>query len=220
MTLISVIIALSASVVLLGAGYLFGVRQGREAREALRQENLEFARELTELRERSKLETQEQDATLRATIERILSPLIRKEQLTESIAQATLGEHRDLTPLLDQIAEKGEFSAVLLSSDEGLPLATNTTAPEVGPLLAISSLVLLVADRIAGHQAAAPRAFLIHDDADASTLCRIFRIRDQRLSLTAVGTGGRLTTTVLDPALAKVEAILTGSAAALDMPAS
>jgi len=212
MTIISAIIALGAAMLLLVSGYLFGVRRGRIVRESLRQENLDLALQLAQLRASLSREANEQDATLRATIEQVLTPLIRKEQLSQGLSQASVGEHRDLTPLLDQIAEKGDFSAVLLSNEEGLPLAANRGTPDLGPLLATASLLLLVADRIAGHQAAAPRAIMIHDETDATTLCRIFRIQGQRLSLTAVTNGARLTPTVLDPALARVDAILTGNA--------
>jgi len=212
MTIISAIIALGAAMLLLVSGYLFGVRRGRIVRESLRQENLDLALQLAQLRASLSREANEQDATLRATIEQVLTPLIRKEQLSQGLSQASVGEHRDLTPLLDQIAEKGDFSAVLLSNEEGLPLAANRGTPDLGPLLATASLLLLVADRITGHQAAAPRAIMIHDETDATTLCRIFRIQGQRLSLTAVTNGARLTPTVLDPALARVDAILTGNA--------
>lgn len=211
MTIISAIIALGAAALLLISGYLFGVRRGNKVREALRQENDEFAHQLAQLRATLTRQADEQDATLRATIEQVLKPLIRKEQLSQGLSQSSLGEHRDLTPLLDQIAEKGDFSAVLLSNEEGLPLAANRAAPNLERLLATASLILLVADRIAGHHAPRPRAIMIHDEADATTLCRIFHIQDQRLSLTAVTKGARLTPTVLDPALDKVDAVLTRS---------
>jgi len=212
MTTISAVIALGAATLLLVSGYLFGVRRGSVVRESLKQENFDLARQVAQLRARLSHETNEQDASLRATIEQVLTPLIRKEQLSRGLSRASVGEHRDLTPLLDEIAEKGDFSAVLLNNEEGLPLAANRGTPDLGPLLATASLLLLVADRIAGHQAATPRAIMIHDETNATTLCRIFRIQGQRLSLTAVTNGAGLTPTVLDPALARVDAILTGSA--------
>lgn len=211
MTIISAIIALGAAALLLVSGYLFGVRQGNKVRETLRQENFELAHQLAQLRATLSHQADEQDATLRATIEQVLKPLVRKEQLSQGLSRPSIGEHRDLTPLLDQIAEKGDFSTVLLSNEEGLPLAANKAAPDLERLLATASLMLLVADRIAGHQAPAPRAIMIHDETDATTLCRIFHIQGQRLSLTAVTNGARLTPTMLDPALDKVDAVLTGS---------
>jgi hypothetical protein len=211
MTIASAIIALAAASFLLLAGYLFGSRSGRDAREKLRRENFELARDLAQLRWTLSRETSEQDASLKATIEEVLTPLIRKEQLSQDLSHVSVGAHRDLTSLLDQIADKAGFSTVLLSNEEGLPLAANSAAQDSGRLLATASLMLLVADRIAGQQAPAPLAFMIYDETDASTLCRIFRIHDQRLSLTAVTSGARVTPTVLDPALARVGAVLSGT---------
>lgn len=211
MTLASAIIGLAAAAFLLLAGYLFGASSGRSAREKLRRKNFELARDFAQLRLTLSREESEQNESLRATIEEVLTPLIRKEQLAQGLSHVSLGAHRDLTPLFDQIAEKGGFSTVLLSNEEGLPLAANTAAGDSGRLLATASLMLLVADRIAGQQAPAPLAIMIYDETDASTLFRIFRIHDHRLSLTAVTRGARVTPTVLDPVLARVGAALSGT---------
>jgi hypothetical protein len=40
------------------------------------------------------------------------------------------------------------------------------------------------------------------------TLIRIFRVGDQRLALTAVSPGAQLTPMALDPALARIDAVL------------
>ncbi|MBL8431849.1 MAG: hypothetical protein JNK80_05585, partial [Dechloromonas sp.] len=64
------------------------------------------------------------------------------------------------------------------------------------------------ADRLGRDDAPAPLSLMVHDGANMVTLCRIFKVGDQRLALTAVSPGGQLTTTALDPALVKVDAAL------------
>lgn len=212
MTLISAIIGLGAAVLLLGAGYLYGARLGSKARERLRSLNLQQAEKLRQLQDRFSERTSEQEENLRNTIQQVLVPLVQREQFSLGLSQldAGPGPHRDLTPMLDHIVEIGKFSTVLISNEEGLPLAANSAAQQdVERLAAASSLMLLMVDRIAGNDRPAPRSVMLHDDSNSTTLCRIFRVRDQRLCLTAVAAGSRLTPAALDPALAKVEALLS-----------
>lgn len=211
MTMISAIMGLGAAAMLLTGGYLFGARKGFQAREFLRRQNLQQAQELTRLQEARSQQESGRDDSLRTTIQQVLTPLIRREQLSLGLSRlkSSSGQSRDLSLLLDQIAEMGEFSTVLLSSEQGLPLAANGSAQELDRLLATASLLLLVADRIVGQHAPAPLSIMIHDETNSTTLCRIFRTRDQRLCLTAVASGARLTPTLLDPALVKVDAVLS-----------
>ena len=148
---------------------------------------------------------------LRTTLQLLLAPLAQREQLALELANLH-GSSRgraDLTQLLDQIAEKGQFSAVLLSDADGLPLAASTNAKELERLAAISALALIVADRIARDGSPAPSSLVLHDEANSETLCRIFRVGDQRLLLAAVSVGIPLAATALDPALPKVDDALS-----------
>jgi hypothetical protein len=210
MNFISLVIAPGAAVLLLAAGYLYGVRLGSGARESLRNDNMRLAQDLEELRTRLSQQATEQDKSLRSAIQQLLAPLIQREQLSVGLSQLNEGltRNRDLTLLLDQIAEAGNFSTVLLSNEEGLPLAANSSAPEFDRLSAISSLLLLMMDRVAGAGLPPLLSVMLHDESNSTTLCRIFRAHDQRLSLTAVSGGARLTPIALDPALAKINAAL------------
>jgi hypothetical protein len=210
MILLSTVIGVGAAVLLLTAGYLFGANRGYQAREQLRKQNLEQAEEIGLLRQRLSL-PDEGDENLRTTIKQVLSPLIQREQLSFELShlKAVSGRRSDLTALLDQIADKGNFSAVLLSDEEGWPLASSSNTRELERLCATASLLFLLADRIARDSAPAPLSLMVHDESNTVTLCRIFRVGDQRLSLTAVSAGVQLTPTALDPALVKVDAVLS-----------
>ena len=53
---------------------------------------------------------------------------------------------------------------------------------------------------------------MLRDATEATTLCRIFRVQDQTLTLTALSNDPRLASVALDPALAKVQVALTAPA--------
>jgi hypothetical protein len=105
-----------------------------------------------------------------------------------------------------------KLSAVLLSDEEGWPLASSSNSRNPEKLAATASLLLLLADRFARDDSPAPLSLMVHDESNTITLCRIFRVGGQRLSLTAVSTGTPLTPTALDPALVKVDAVLASAA--------
>ncbi len=128
---IALLIGLVASLLLLTAGYLVGVRRGVAAREALRAQALQQARELEVVRDEARRLGDEQDLALRATIESALSPIVKRERLSLDLSQlkAGAGTRRDLTHLLEMIAEVGNFAAVVLSDEDGLPLAANPAPP-------------------------------------------------------------------------------------------
>ena len=149
---------------------------------------------------------------LRELVQHVVAPLAQRDRLDYALSnlQTDSGRRDALTLLLDQIAEKGHFWAVLLSGEEGLPLATNNNSKDfVERLTAVASLALLFADRISRNGATAPLSLMMHDEANMTTLCRIFRVGGQRLLLTAVSTGTNLTPTSLDPALTKVDRALS-----------
>lgn len=154
----------------------------------------------------------EEVENLRELVQHVVTPLAQRDRLDYELAnlEANPGRRDALTLLLDQIAEKGNFWAVLLSGEEGLPLATNNNAKNLAEkLTAVASLALLLADRISRHGATAPLSLMLHDEANMTTLCRIFRVGGQRLLLTAMSTGTHLTPTSLDPALPKVDMALS-----------
>ncbi|MCK7533022.1 MAG: hypothetical protein MZV63_19325 [Marinilabiliales bacterium] len=153
----------------------------------------------------------EQENNLLATLQQVLTPLVQREQLSHELShlEARLGHGSDLTILLDQIAEKGNFEAVLLGDEAGWPLAASSNTRDLERWGATTSLLLLLADRMSRDSAPAPLALMVHDEANKVTLCRIFRVSGQRLSLTAASTGAQLTPTALDPALVKVNAALS-----------
>lgn len=206
----AIIVGLGAAVLLLTAGYLFGVKRGSRLRESLRTQDLIRSQDLRNLREQVSRLRDDQEESLRTTIQQILVPLAQREKLSLDLSRlgGRSGHHGDLSALLDQIAEKGNFTAVLLSDNEGLPLAASSNARDLDRLGATSSLLLLIADRLGRDDAPAPLSLMVHDGANMVTLCRIFKVGDQRLALTAVSPGGQLTTTALDPALVKVDAAL------------
>lgn len=204
------IIGLAAAVLLLTAGYLFGVKRGAQAREQLRQQDLEQTQELARLREQLSQRGIEQHENLKATIAQLLSPLIQRDRLSfEPLSsESQPGRHGDLNKLLDQIAEKGNFATVLLSDNEGWPLASSSNGQDLDRLCATASMLMLIADRMGDSGAPAPLSLMVHDAANTATLCRIFSVGDHRLALTAVSPGALLLSTALDPALVKVDAAL------------
>ena len=207
----AIVVGLGAAVLLLTAGYLFGVKRGSSLRESLRIQDLAQSQDIRILREQVSLLRNEQEESLRTAIQQILAPLAQREKLSFDLShlEGRSGHHSDLSTLLDQIAEKGNFTAVLLSDNEGLPLAASRNARDLDRLGATSSLLLLIADRMGRGDAPAPLSLMVHDGANMVTLCRIFNVGDQRLALTAVSPGGQLTPMALDPALVKVDVVLS-----------
>jgi hypothetical protein len=213
MTIFAITSALVASLLLSMAGYLFGLRAGTQERERLRGEVGRLA-----------LVTQQRDTPpqseadgLRSTIQEVLAPLVERERVSLDLAQfnISVGERRDLSRLLDTIATVGHFKTVLLSNEEGLPLAANRGTRNAERLAASLTRLALVVDQTAGAEGHSPVSILLRDASDATTLCRIFRVRGQRLFFTAQSNDLRLTSTDLDPALTKVEAALSSNDVAI-----
>lgn len=214
MTLIDLVAGLAAALLLLTAGWLFGVRRGRADRERLRTLVFEQAREIETGRASADADADRAQRNLTATIERAIAPLVERDRLSDDLARLDTGEgrRRDLGLLLDRIAEVGNFTTVVLCDEEGLPLAANDKAQAVERHAANSSLVLLLADRMGAGDQAMPLSIMIHDEANTTTLCRLFRVQDRRLTLSAVTSGARLTPTALDPALVKLVGMLSPTA--------
>jgi hypothetical protein len=212
MTIIAIITGLAAAVLLLTAGYLFGVRKGEQAREALRYEAQRLTDYVRQVIDQSSQRAAEQEGSLRTTIQEVLAPLVERERLSLDLAHfnTNVGRRRDLTPLLDKIAAVGNFTTVMLTNEEGLPLAASRASRDVERLAAATTRLALVADQIGGEGGHAALSIMVRDASDETTLCRMFRMSDGlRLSVTAVSKDPRLTSVVLDPALAKIEAALS-----------
>ncbi|MFN7980961.1 MAG: hypothetical protein U0Q11_03810 [Vicinamibacterales bacterium] len=77
---------------------------------------------------------------------------------------------------------------------------------------ATSSLMLLLADRLARDESHTPVSLLVHDADNSVTLCRLFHVDKQRLSLTAVSRGVQLGPAALDPVLVPLQTALVGGA--------
>jgi hypothetical protein len=209
MTLLSIIIGLGSAMILLTAGYLLGIRRGNAARELLRTQNQEQSEELTRFHERTSLQSDEND-DLRMAIKNVLTPLVERERLSMNLSglERSKGNQRDLTSLLDQIADKGNFSAVLLANDQGWPMAASRETRDPDKLGAIAAMLLVIADRTGRDGTPVPLSLMLHDATNTTTLCRLFQVENHRLLLAAVSTGTQLTPRALDPALVKLNSEL------------
>lgn len=237
--LLPAILGCSAAMVLLLAGYVFGAKRGYRVRKELRDVVVDLALDprhrqdgtdtqaWSELGKVTEVLMRQGDALqrmveslvqrdgeveyLRTLVQQGLTPLLQREQLAFELSNMPTGSgHRgELTHLLDQIAEKGHFGAVLLSDEDGLPLGASSNAKELDRLAAIASLVLLLADRMSRNGGAIPLSLMVHDETNRETLWRILHIGDRRFLLTAVSSGALLTPTALDAALPTVDSVLS-----------
>lgn len=208
-TLLPFIIGLAAIVLLLTAGYLAGARRGGTARAGLRAQNLNLLEEVTRLRERLAQHDNE-DANLRLAIQNVLKPLVRRDQLSYELGRlgGEAGQRRDLSAMLDQMAHTGNFAGVLLSDEQGWPLAASSGTRNQERLGATASLLLLLADRMGRDGSPAPLSLMVHDAANMTTLCRLFAVENQRLLLTVTAAGADLSPAALDPALVRLNRVL------------
>jgi len=187
--------ALAAAALLLAAGYLIGLKAGARKRDELRVEIEQLGGGRAQ--------------GLQSTIERVLAPLVERERLSYDLAHFGNrdGRRADLAPLLDRVAAIGKFKTVLLSNEEGLPLAANADAVDLEETAAIAVRLGLSAAQTTPH-GRLPLAIMLRDNAEATTLCRLFSAQGQALVLTAVSSDSRLNAAVLDPALSRIETAL------------
>ncbi len=209
------LLGLGAALLLLIAGYLLGAREGNKARESLRLLNRGFAKEIVQLRIKvaTPKDNKENNETLRAALQEILSPLVTRERLSYEMSrlESGAGQQRNLASVLDQMADKGNFSSVLLSDAQGWRIAASTATTDPERLGATASLLLLLADRIARDGSPAPLSLMLYDTGNTTTLCRLFSVNNQRMTLTVVANGSELTPAAIDPALVKLNAMLISS---------
>lgn len=203
--------SLIAFFLLTAAGYLYGVRAGLQERDRLRADVALLRGEAQD----ASVESESEGDGLPSTIQEMLAPLVERERISRDLAKFNIGqgEKRDLTRLLDRVSSVGHFDTVLLSNEEGFPLASNGGAGNTERLAASLARLALVIDQTVANEGNAPLSFLLRDAGDAMTLCRIFHVRGQRLFFTAQSKDLRLTAADLDSAVSKVEAALTVTAA-------
>ncbi len=209
--LLSILVGLLASVLLVLAGWLLGLRRGRKERVELRALSRAFSREIVRLRERGG-QVVFDDEALRGTLQSVLTPLLVRERLVLNLSriQRDGSGVRDLSEALERIAKAGNFSAVLLSDAQGWKLASSAGTRDPDRLGATASLLVMLANRISRDGSPAPLSLVIHDSAGLTTLCRTFLAGNQRLVLTVVGAGGDITPTALDGALPALTTSLLG----------
>lgn len=217
----AIFMGLTTAALLLLAGYLLGVRQGHQARERLR-EQLTKKNDLkidTLLQQSDALqrvieplaEWDVQVEKLRVEIKQMQASMFQQDQVALELSnlQTSTKDRGDLTCLMDEIAEKAHFEAVLLSDENGLPLVSSKNAKDLDRLAAIVSFVVIFGDRMSRDDVASPVSFLVRDSINRDILCRIFHVGNQRLVMTAVSVKLQLSPSALDPALEKVTSLLS-----------
>jgi hypothetical protein len=216
-----IVLGLATAIILLLAGYLFGIRQGYQAREKLRKQ-LSHSRDLkidALLQHSNALqrvieplaEWDVQVEKLRTEMQQVQASLTNQDQVALDLTnlQTSASNRSDLASLMNEISEKARFEAVLLSDENGLPLVSSSEAKDLDRLAAIASFVVIFGDRISRGDDARPISFLVRDNKKRDILCRIFNASNQRLVLTAVSDNQQLTPSALDPALDKVISLLS-----------
>lgn len=147
-------------------------------------------------------------------VQQTLNALMPSEQPDLDLSDLTINsKHRsELTRLLDQMAEKAHLTTVVISDEAGLPLAFNSDATQTDRMAALTSLIVLLSERISRNDGPAPLSVVIYDESNTQTLCRIFQVNQQKLFLLAQSVDVRLTPTALDAALPKVNSLLSPQA--------
>lgn len=216
-----------AVAVALFAGYLFGVRVSRLANQSLRQEREAAVAEIGRLRQQAGLQTPDLRADLAGllapllqrdreqqglgeTVQRLLAPMVERERRGLALAEAGRGATRrgELPALLESLAERGDFQAVVLSDETGLPLAASKKADQPEVLAACSSLMLTLSDRLKSSGQPDARAMVIRDEAQRLTIHRILNLGEERYVLVAITSSPSASPEILDPALPRIEALL------------
>ena len=235
--IIAIIIGIFAAIILLFAGYIFGVKQGRLVRKNLQEQLLFSQQEVKQynLTTEKKMDTLlKKSGDLSGHLNRVSAPLSawqsQIEKLDDSLKkmQGSVNQNSkmafeltnlktnatdrgNLTRLMDEIVDKAGFETVLLSDDNGLPIAANNSFTDLDHLAAISAFVLIFSDRFIRDGATTPLSLLTHDNENQEMLCRIFHVGSQRFVLTAISIDLLLTSTTLDPTLPKVIDLLSSS---------
>jgi hypothetical protein len=245
--------AVVAAIPVVIAGYLFGVRRGVAARDALRSElsRLEAEQAIAKeelLRNQGLLLQAQQELAARSpststsgpmkeqidsslksllqplltrdlhvrelskTVSGLLGPIVERERLGLELARLdpSLSTRGALSQLLSAVAKRAGFSTVLITDDNGLPMAQSEGAKQIEMLCATLGLLLNMVDRISSNSGSHPLAVVLRDADNQVSLHRLFKVEGQRYVLTAIASGGFLPPDILDPVLARIERALIG----------
>jgi CTP:molybdopterin cytidylyltransferase MocA len=199
----TIVFAVMAAVLLFLSGWVIASSKADSARRALEAQTAQRA----ERDERTnELESNKQ-------LHAMLASVLEREKLTLSLSHlADDPAHRDLSQLLDAIAEAGHFSTVMLSDNAGLPVATSTniaaSSDSIERLVGASSLMLIVADRADTNGEPRPLGFVVHDESNRMACYRIFEVDGARFLLTVTTRARQLVPSSLDPIVGTLEATL------------
>jgi hypothetical protein len=221
--IVSLAITLFASALLVAAGYFLGARQVAPFRTELDTWKVRYAElqeQAAQLEAERNLERRAREAQgasgavppelLKSAVADALEPLVKPHQTAHTLGRIQPGPGLAALPrVLQEIAEAGAYRSVVLSDDDGLPIATSTQAQGLEALSGVFSLVVTLADRVAKAGAPSPRAVLLMDTQGQSTLHRLFELGHERYVLSAVRRGS-VSPDDLDPALASIETTLGG----------
>jgi hypothetical protein len=231
MSVIGGLLAATAAMTLLSSGYLFGIRRGLRARDALREELQHktaeaagLSREVQRLQHEaaSRLQTnlgelleplraaeQKNAEAVRAVIQ-LVRPVLEKDRLStelQELPQPAELRH-GVRALLNGIAERGGLGSVVLCDESGLPLGCSAGCQAIETLAGTSSLLLILAERIPRHGAARPHSFVLYDEAGQVTLHRIFTAGDRRYLLSVVTNGVKVQPDMFEAAITRLRALL------------
>ena len=148
---------------------------------------------------------------VRRMMNELLSPMLDRERIGRELSSIHVGGGGlgELPKLLDAIAEKAGFSAVVLSDESGLPLAASTGASDVEALAGTAAFFLTLAERAERAELPRPLSCVVLDETNRMTLHRMFVVGAARFTLSAVSRGANLSPGALDPALSPLERALT-----------
>ncbi len=148
---------------------------------------------------------------IRKVMSELLAPVMERERVGQALSSIRVAEGglRQLPRMLDEIAAKGGFAAMVLSDEAGLPLAASTGSHFVEEIAGVAAFFLTLADRAERASLPPPLACVVLDQASQTTLHRIFKVGDVRFTVSALSRGQTLVPGALDGALAPLQRLLT-----------
>ncbi|PIE19750.1 MAG: hypothetical protein CSA65_01080 [Proteobacteria bacterium] len=159
------------------------------------------------------LERQQRLQAFQARIETLLTPMMAREKLGQDLANIAVGKRtsKGMVEMLQRLCDRGGFDAVVLTDEAGLPLAASNNAENPEAMAGVSSLLLILADRIPRHGLPAPDAFVLRDRSGKLTMHRIFNANDKRYLLTVISEDRQLSPDLFDAVVGKLESLLARS---------
>lgn len=200
-------LALGAFLFTLLAGYLWGIKKGKAARDAL-------IGQLAKDGPTPAAADSQTGTEWQAEMKKILEPLAFSERVKQSLAkiEAGTGKRTELPRLLDAVKSEGGFSACLLVDEAGFPLAASSGTIDTETLAGLTALVPSLIDRTKATGEPAPISLSLHDEDDRYVLHRAMQVRQERYFLTALSHGHPVPHNTLDSVLAVIEEVLTSEA--------